>query len=255
MGAVNLVLLNPSEVDADGNARLSDRRAAHLREILKVRVGDTIRLGLLDGPRGSGHVQEAAESGILLKCRFESEPPPRPRLDLLLALPRPKVMRRLWPQLAAVGVGRIILTNAWKVERNYFDARALDPEFYRPLLIEGLQQSQDTHVPQVTIHRQLKVLVEDELDKLCPAGGRLLADPGAAHRLSSLIIPNPEMRVLVAVGPEGGWIDYERDLLRQHGFKPISMGARTLRSDTACIAVLALIHEALAEQQRPASGI
>jgi RsmE family RNA methyltransferase len=145
-----------------------------------------------------------------------------------------------------MGVGRIILTNACKVERVYFDTHVLQPETYRPLMIDGLQQSQDTQIPEVTIRKQLKILVEDELDILFPYGGRLLADPSAQNRIRDLIFDDPGMRVLVAVGPEGGWTDYERDLLQRHGFRPVSMGQRTLRADTACIAVLALVHEALA---------
>src|SRR6202043_2921377 len=113
-------------------------------------------------------------------CAFDATVPSRPRVDLLLALPRPKVMRRLWAQIAALGVGQIILTNAEKVERNYFDTHILSPETYRPLLIEGLQQSRDTRLPVVSIHRQFKVLVEDQLDALFGSGLRIVADPSAA---------------------------------------------------------------------------
>jgi len=81
-----------------------------------------------------------------MRCELEAEIPPRPRVDLLLAVPRPKVMRRLWAQIAALGVGQIVLTNAEKVERNYFDTHILTPETYRPLLIEGLQQARDTRL-------------------------------------------------------------------------------------------------------------
>src|SRR5688500_19330680 len=100
----------------------------------------------------------------MLHCAFEAAPAPRPPVDLLLALPRPKVMRRLWAQLAALGVGRILLTNAARVERNYFDTHVLTSDCYRPLLVEGLQQARDTRLPVVSIHRQLKILVEDHLD-------------------------------------------------------------------------------------------
>ena len=79
-------------------------------------------------------------------------------------------MRRLWAQIAALGVGQIILTNAEKVERHYFDTHILTPETYRPLLIEGLQQARDTRLPAVSIHRKFRILIEDELDHLFPIG-------------------------------------------------------------------------------------
>ncbi|MBN1268195.1 MAG: 16S rRNA (uracil(1498)-N(3))-methyltransferase [Kiritimatiellae bacterium] len=263
---MNLILLDPREVGASGRAVLSGARAAHIRDVLKAKPGDTLRVGVLDGPKGSAAVDELDQNTVTLRCELEGRVPPRPEADLLLALPRPKVLRRLWAQLAAIGVGRILLSNAWKVERNYFDTHVLKPETYRPLLIEGLQQAGDTRVPEVTVHKQFKVLVEDELGALFPEGSRLVAQPGVkrsilgAIRLEGAVPPAPRLspaagvepgpprasRVLLAVGPEGGWTDYELDLLKAHGFQPVGMGERTLRTDTACIALLALVHEALA---------
>jgi 16S rRNA (uracil1498-N3)-methyltransferase len=251
---MNLILLEPSELDASGAARLADQRARHIRDVLKAAPGRAIRVGVINGPRGTATVEAIAETEVLLRCDLEAAPPLRPAVDLLLAIPRPKVMRRLWAQLAAAGVGRILLTNAQKVERVYFDTHVLDPATYRPLLIEGLQQAQDTILPEVSIHRRLKVLVEDHLDALCPSGGRLLADPASSRRISELIVPEEHMRILLAIGPEGGWTDYEKDLLGRHGFEPVGMGVRTLRSDTACISLLALAHEVLNQGPRQARG-
>jgi RsmE family RNA methyltransferase len=163
-------------------------------------------------------------------------------MDLLLALPRPKVMRRLWAQLAALGVGRIILTNAARVERNYFDTHVLDPAFYRPLLIEGLQQAQDTHLPRVSIHRRFRPLVEDELDAQSTADARVVAHPAENATPIAGAWPRGATRVLLAVGPEGGWDDFELRLLDDRGFRPVSLGARTLRTDTACVALIAALH-------------
>jgi RsmE family RNA methyltransferase len=151
-------------------------------------------------------------------------------------------MRRLWAQIAALGVGRIILTNAARVERNYFDTHVVTPGCYRPLLIEGLQQARDTRLPNVSVRRQFRVLVEDELDDLFGDGVRVMADPSA--RQSAADVVTERDRVLLAVGPEGGWNDFEMDLLAANGFHPIGMGSRALRTDTACIALLALVHEA-----------
>ena len=150
---MNLILLEPGEVSDSGDVTLSGARAAHLSKVLRVAPGHQVRVGVLDGPRGLGTVRRLADGTIGLRCAFETNVPPPPRVDLLLALPRPKVMRRLWAQLAALGVGRIVITNAERVERNYFDTHVLSPECYRPLLVEGLQQAQDTRLPTVSIHR------------------------------------------------------------------------------------------------------
>lgn len=242
---MNVILIERNETDADGRAVLFGRRARHVLQVLQLKEGDVLRVGILDGPLGTAEVVRIEKpETIELSCRLDRALPPRPRVDLLLALPRPKVMRRLWSPLAALGVGRIVLTAAWKVERNYFDTHILDPASYRPLLIEGLEQARDTRLPEVIVRRAFKPWVEDELDGLLPSGARLLADPGEPMRLRD-VLPRSAERAALAVGPEGGWTDYEKDLLTAHGFLPFGMGSRALRTDAACVALLALAHDAL----------
>ena len=236
---MNLLLLEADQVRGT-RASLSDRQARHAREVLRVVPGQDLRVGLLDGPRGIGRVLQTKDS-VELECTFEPQPPPIPDIDLLLALPRPKVMQRLWPQLAALGVGHIILTNAARVERNYFDTHVLDPDVYRPLLVDGLQQAQDTRLPRVSIHRRFRPLVEDDLDALSSSDLRLVAHPSPhATPIAGAWTPDAA-RTLLAVGPEGGWDDFELRLLTDRGFSLVSLGSRTLRADTACVALMAAL--------------
>ena len=236
--------MEPDEISAGGDVTLSGSRADHLLNVLHVEPGHEVRVGVVDGPRGVGIVRsvENGRGHVALRARERDATPPGGRSPA--RVPRPKVMRRLWAQIAALGVGQIILTNAEKVERNYFDTHILAPETYRPLLIEGLQQSRDTRLPVVSIHRQFKVLVEDQLDTLLGSGLRIVADPSAATPLTEVVRSSSAERMLLAIGPEGGWNAFELGLLQAHGFQPAGMGARTLRTDTACVALLALAHGA-----------
>jgi RsmE family RNA methyltransferase len=245
---VNVILLEAAEIDAGGTARVGGERARHIATVLRPAPGAEIRVGVVDGAPGRATILHAAPDLVEMRCTFEARQPPRPRVDVLLALPRPKVLRRLWAQLAALGVGRIILTNAEKVERNYFDTHVLTPDCYRPLLIEGLQQARDTRLPVVSIHRQFKVLVEDQLDALVTNDQRLVAHPGDFPPVSEAVRTATAARVLLAIGPEGGWNDFERALLERRGFRPVAMGQRTLRSDTAAIALIALAHDGFARR-------
>jgi RsmE family RNA methyltransferase len=245
------MLIEPDELSDDNTLRVSGRRLQHLREVLRLADGSMLRVGVVDGPRGTAIVESIEDDLAELRCTLDPAAPPRPAVDVLLALPRPKVMRRLFAQLAALGVGRIMLTNAERVERHYFDAHVLSPTVYRPLLIEGLQQAKDTHLPIVTIHRQFRILVEDDLDRLVPAGARMVAQPGDAPSIGQRAADLRLERIVLAIGPEGGWNEFELALLQRHGFVPISVGTRTLRSDTACIALLTLAHDALSRSQRP----
>jgi len=241
---MNLILCEADEVGPDGAATLTGARAAHLLQVLRAQPGDTVRLGVVDGPKGHGTVVTIGEDVVVLRCELGDASPPVPAVDLLLALPRPKVLRRLWAQLAALGVGRILLTNAERVERNYFDTHVLDEATYRPLLIEGLQQAADTRLPRVSIHRQFRPLVEDELGPPAADERRLVAQPGHGSSWRTLASGADGGRVLLAIGPEGGWNAFELDLLTRRGFAAISLGPRILRTDTACIALLALLNDA-----------
>jgi 16S rRNA U1498 N3-methylase RsmE len=180
--SVNLILLEPGDLDGQSIATLRDARARHVLDVLKAEIGAPVRIGMINGPVGVGTVADINSESVAIRCSFEATAPSRPAVDLLLALPRPKVLRRLWAQLAALGVGRIMLTNATRVERYYFDAHVLTEPSYRPLLIEGLQQARDTWLPAVSVHKQFRVLIEDDLPSLFPNGRRLVAHPGGGDR-------------------------------------------------------------------------
>jgi len=246
---MNMILLKPGEVDASGRCVLSDHRAKHIRSVLKAETGKSLRIGLLNGPLGSGLVDQSGSDGIILKCDFDDEPPPEPRIDLLLAMPRPKVMKRLWAQLSALGVGRIVLLRADRVERYYFDSHVLDPEFYTGLLMEGLQQARCTHLPEVLVRPLFKPFVEDELDQMFSGHLKLLADPSGQQGLGALTGSiRITDRVLLAIGPEGGWSPYELNLLADHGFELVGMGKRILRTDTATIGLISMLAEYLLQR-------
>lgn len=243
---MNLVILHAAEVDNEGRCVLSDDRARHIRKVLKAESGKSLRIGLLNGPLGTGTVEQVDRRDVVLKCRFEQGLPPEPRIDLLLAMPRPKVMKRLWAQLAALGVGRIILLRADKVERYYFDSHVLDSTFYTRLLIEGLQQARCTRLPEVLIRPLFKPFVEDEAESLFASHLKLLADPSGEKRLADFFKAGKSpQRAVLAIGPEGGWTPYELDMLKARGFQLFGLGCRVLRTDTATIGLISILAEFL----------
>jgi len=235
---MNRILFEPEEIGADGTVVLSDGRGVHIREVLHASAGDVIRTGTVNGLAGRSTVLEV--SGTKVRVLPEhTQVSPEPWFDLLLAAPRPKVLKRLWPQLAALGAGRVVVINAAKVEKCYFSSQWLDTAHYRPLLVEGLTQAGLTRLPEVLVRPRFKPFVEDELEMLFPGPLRLLAHPGP--RTPVMSSAKAEARPLLAVGPEGGWTDYEVKMLLAHGFQMFSLGGHTLRTDTACIALIAVL--------------
>jgi RsmE family RNA methyltransferase len=234
---MNRILLERAETEGD-RAILGGRRADHIRSVLRARPGDVLSVGILDGPVGEGRVETVTDESVVLSCLW-GDVPRAPRTDIVLAVPRPKALGRLWSQLAALGVGRITMVNASKVEKPYFSTHWLDPSAYRPLLVEGLEQCGDTHVPEVCVERLFKPFVEDRLDPLYRDWTRVVLDPSAPTHLARMAVPC-DRPIVIAVGPDGGWSRYELDSLRSHGFEPASLGPRILRTETACVAALAI---------------
>lgn len=233
---MNLILIFPEEVSPDGRVLLDGVRAEHIRKVLRAEAGKKLRVGLVDGPIGAGIVESVEVGAVSLACSFDDEVPQRPRVDLLLAMPRPKVLKRLWSQFAALGIGRIYITNAEKVERFYFSTHVIEPKFYRPKLIEGLQQACDTLVPEVQIVRDVETFVKTEA--FADVDRKLIADPSASIGIVETLSADAAGRVLLAVGPEGGWTPKELALFEENGFDGVGLGSRILRTDTACIALM-----------------
>ena len=145
-------------------------------------------------------------------------------------------MKRLMPQLASLGVGTMVLVGAKKVEKDFWGATLLKEENYRPLLVDGLMQSGTSALPRIETRRNFRAFVRDELDAAFPTANRVVAHPyGASVRGASAADGG---RLLLAVGPEGGWTDEEVELLEARGFARYSLGRRILRTDTALVALV-----------------
>ncbi|MBI5559522.1 MAG: 16S rRNA (uracil(1498)-N(3))-methyltransferase [Deltaproteobacteria bacterium] len=236
---MNIILIDSSEID-NNRVILRDRRGGHIRNVLGAAPGDTLRTGIINGPMGSSRVISISGQSVELETCHNGPPPQRPATDLLLALPRPIMLKRIFSQAATVGVGRIFLINAARVEKSYFSASLLREDNFYPLLLHGLEQAVDTMVPEVTIHPRFKPFAEDLLPRLisdCPV--RLAAHPGPFPSLpESVRLPLTE-RTIIAIGPEGGWVDYEIEKFQSLDFRVFAMGSRILRVDTAVPALLA----------------
>lgn len=229
---MNLVLLEDGDLAPDGTARLSGRRAEHVLEVLRAGPGMRIRAGRLGGRLGDAAVLSASSGEVVLSLRLDAEPPPPSPVSLLLALPRPKILRKVLQAAASMGVKRLVLLGSFRVEKSYFSSPVLAPGAIRRELVLGLEQGRDTILPEVTVRRFFKPFVEDALDGALPGETRLLAHPGDLPPLEALP-PSPAGGAVLAIGPEGGWTPYEARELERRRFAPFTLGPRPLRVDAA----------------------
>jgi 16S rRNA (uracil1498-N3)-methyltransferase len=236
---MNLLLFESNEIRADDTIVFSDRRSEHVIRILGCKPGDTVRAGMINGPVGTGKIVSIQNTEVVLQFTAESREPDQPAVDLIMGLVRPIMLKKILAQTASLGVGRIFLINANRVEKSFFGASLLKDEKYRIYLIEGLEQAKDTHLPQVSIHERFRPFVEDFVPTVASTYSRMLvAHPEASESLKQVVGTETSGRTLLAVGPEGGWVDFEIEKFIEQAFVPLNMGSRVLRTDTAIVALL-----------------
>ncbi|WP_110972292.1 16S rRNA (uracil(1498)-N(3))-methyltransferase [Pseudomonas huaxiensis] len=232
---MNLLLLEEADFIAADRAVLSDRRFTHMQDIHRVAVGDSLRVGRLGGLMGQATIERLEGHEAELSLSFDQPPPAKLPLTLILALPRPKMLRRVFQTVATMGVAKLVLVNSYRVEKSFWQTPFLDPAAIRENLILGLEQARDTVLPEVIIEKRFKPFVEDRLPAIAQNTLGLVGHPGNHP-------PCPRgvnEAVTLAIGPEGGWIPYEIDLLGKAGLAPVQLGDRILRVETAVTALLA----------------
>ncbi|MBD3290061.1 16S rRNA (uracil(1498)-N(3))-methyltransferase [candidate division KSB1 bacterium] len=232
---MNLILLFEKDfINGTHEVRIDDRRLKHMLYVHRVQVGDKLKVGLLNGKMGSGNVIYKSKSELMMKVRLTEDPPPPIPVTLLLALPRPKMLKRILFAISSMGVKKLYLFNSYRVEKSFWQAPILDPGKMEKYLTPGLEQAKDTVLPQVELRKQFKPFFEDEVPEIMKNSLPLIADPGAEDACPY----DMNQQVTLAMGPEGGFIPYETDKIIATGFKPVHLGKRILRVENAVVAGL-----------------
>ena len=229
---MNLILLSPEDYVDNERVRLTDRRFEHIHSVHRAEVGDRLRIGLLDGLVGYGTVVKLSNVEVELEVVLNESPPAPLDLTLILALPRPKCLRRILQSVSAMGVKSIYLIRTRRVEKSYWSSPHLSPESISWYLRLGLEQGRDTVVPKVEKRLLFRPFVEDEIPVLTKKKSCYVAHPTAQRSFPRVPL---QKSAIVAIGPEGGFIPFELDLLERHGFIPVSFGPRPLRVEDAVV--------------------
>lgn len=233
---MNLILLRQGDRWLDhGCVEVTDHRATHIRQVLRSAAGDSLRVGLLGGNVGTAVVRLLEPHRVQLNVQLDQPPPPRHRFDLVLALPRPKMLRRILRMVAEFGVSNLHLINSARVEKSYWQSPLLAEDKLEAALVEGLERSRDTVLPRVHVHQRFRPFVEDQLVDVCAGRPCWIADQGATVALKD----QPAAPAVVMIGPEGGFVPFELALAQAVIARAMHLGVRTFSVDTALVTVLA----------------
>ncbi|MCL2689942.1 MAG: 16S rRNA (uracil(1498)-N(3))-methyltransferase [Chitinispirillia bacterium] len=234
---MNIVLLSESDFTGDNRAVITDRRLEHLYNVLNVKQGDTLKIGLVNGQMGIGTVECFNDKECVLAVDFNSTPPEALPCTLVIALPRPKTLKRSLEAAVAMGVKRIFIIGSYRVEKSYWSSPVLSSEYLHKLSILALEQSCDTILPEIHIRKLFRPFVEDELPLISRDAKAIIAHPYAPS-FSMMVAAEDKQKVVLVIGPEGGFIPFEINLLEKQGCITVSFGSRILRVEQAVPAIL-----------------
>jgi RsmE family RNA methyltransferase len=231
---VNLILLTRDDFISAHRVCLTGRRHTHVRAVLKAVPGDLVACGMVNGNMGYGKIQDMDPRKLVMQVTLHQPPPAAIPLNLVLALPRPKMLRRIIQNVTALGVKQIFLVNSWRVEKSFWQSPFLDDANLVQYQRLGLEQAKDTVMPDISKKRFFSRFVKNELPAIS-SGTRCIT----AHPKTEQICPaGVNQPVTLAVGPEGGWIDLEVKTLEDIGFVTCAMGQRILTVETAVTSLI-----------------
>ncbi len=226
---MNLVLLDAKDFIGPDDVRIKGRRFKHLVSVNRVMENDKVIIGLLNGKMGLGLVKKLSHDFIDMQIILDQDPPDPLPMTLVLALPRPKMLKRIVESVTSLGVKNIYLINSWRVEKSFWQSPLLNQDQLEKHMILGLEQAKDTVFPRIYKKRFFTGFVKEELPLIAKDSLCITAHPKSSHICPSGI----NKAITLVIGPEGGFIDVEIDTLEQAGFVSYHIGSRILRVETA----------------------
>lgn len=222
---------------------VSGKPRRHIINVLRSSVGDTLEVGLIDGPTGTGTIERFEKGKVILNCTWQAEiADADPVIELICALPRPQTLKKVLQTAATMAVDNIHIINANRVEQCYFNSSAMTQDSIRKNLLEGLSQGKITRMPKVTVHPRFRCFFEEVLPRhIAEQPGqavKLVADVESITYINNSMLANSN-RIYLAIGPEGGWVPFELEIMRRQGFVAVTICDSLLRVENALVAAIA----------------
>jgi len=239
---MNIILIKNSDLINSNKVQLADQRASHIIKVIKAKIGDKLRVGIVNGQLGEALVTDISAFMVELEIKLMKTPPPALPVTLLLALPRPKVLKRVLSSAITMGVKKIFLFNSWLVEKSYWQTPLLTPDKLTKISLTALEQAVDTVLPEIILKPRFRPFAEDEVPVLARGRDALILHPySETAPVTTTRKPSTQQQdsTLIAIGPEGGFIPFEVEMLMASGLRAVSLGPRILRVEQAVPCALA----------------
>ena len=237
---MNLILLTEDDFteESENHVTISGRRFKHILSIHKVVKGDQVPVGILNGKIGTGRIETITDTFIKMELSLNCEPPPPVPVTLICALPRPRTVKKVIQCAITLGIKEFFFINSWRVEKSYWQSPVLHWESIVDNCILGLEQACDTGMPEINFRPRFRPFFEDELPSIVKKNPTYVFHPYCADSVEEIAPASP---CTLVIGPEGGWNEFEIDLLQKSGCIPVSAGERILRVEYALPFILGKI--------------
>jgi 16S rRNA (uracil1498-N3)-methyltransferase len=229
----------------DDRLVLGPEEAHHARRVLRLDVGSSVICFDGAGAAWSGRIAElGSRHGVvdeLIALPFERAP--RPEVTLAIGVLKGDRMDLVVQKATELGVARIVPLDCDRVDaRGDYTKRA---ERWRRIALEAAKQCERNRVPAILQAMTPRAAIESERVPVLA-----LVERSEVPLREVLTRLEGEARLIVMIGPEGGWSSDERALLDRESALVASLGSRILRAETAAIAALAIVDFALAGEAK-----
>lgn len=226
---MNLLLIPAEKIDNSGVFTATPEQSAHIAGVLHGTVGDRIKVGVLNGPIGEAELIAPSKRDARLKIlSLDKTSPPKKKLKFVIALPRPQSFKKCLHFLASAGIPDASFIQTARVEKSYWNSTAMQQDYITKEVISGLEQGVDTVPPRLSFYRSFRDWKEQE-------GKILTCRRFVAHPVNAMSCPRDlgKEDLVVAIGPEGGFIPAEIERFGELGFECVELGSHILRVEFA----------------------
>ncbi len=218
-----------------------DPRALHIEKYLLGGLSDTVYVGCPDQSLGKARVERQANGDLILEIGWgiREQTEPLLPLTLIVGLSRPQTCRKILRELAPLGIKKAHFVMAAKSEPSYIRSKLWTSREWEQQLHEGIEQAFNVLRPQVVFGESLESALLSHL----PDASTTCICLDNYEGQSELLAASEHLRekTVLAIGPEGGWNNSERELFRKKGYQMVHLGKRVLRTESAVIAAGSLL--------------
>ncbi len=229
---MNALVIEKNEIE-NSQVTISDQRFLHLTEVVKVGLGDELKLTIIDKGLSTGKIIHIDHKSLVIQIGNIKQGLYFP-IEFIIGASRPQTLKKVIEHGATQGISKFHIVQCSLSEKSYLKSKVLQEDQFKKLALLGISQSTVFYkLPEVVIHHSLEKLL-----KSITTRQRLILSPKTAQSASfeNIVISDPST---FAIGPERGWTEAEVDLFKKYDFLEVAISPSILRVETALFSTMA----------------